>query len=107
MQVVPTGTIKCTNEGLLQTTPDSESIDSLKQYSTRCDQISPETTGKKRNEYQKFYEQFVECVNPGNYEDFDDGLETAELPRHNASKSADVKISLKKYITPKCIIEVP
>ena len=81
--------------------------------------------GKKENEYQKFYEQFVECVNLGNYEDFADGFETAELLRNNTSKSGEVQISLKKYIihmkgnqnefdynmdvtlTPECLIEVP
>ena len=80
---------------------------------------------EKKNEYQKIYEQFVECVNLEDHEDFAVGFETAELMRHNNSKSGDVQISLKKYIihmkesqneidcimdksfTPECLIEVP
>ena len=80
---------------------------------------------EKTNEYQKIYEQFVECVNLNNHEDFADGFETAELLRHNTSKPRDVQISLKKYIihmkenqnefdynmdvtlTPECFIDVP
>ena len=79
---------------------------------------------EKKNEYQKIYEQFVECVNLEDHEGFADGFETAELLRHNTSKSGDVHISLKKYIihmkesqneidcimgkslTPECLIEV-
>ena len=53
---------------------------------------------EKMNEYQKIYEQFVECVNLEEHEDFADDFETAELLRHNTSKSGDVQLSLKKYI---------
>ena len=88
-------------------TPDSESIDSPQQHSTRYDEISPDPTERRRTSTRKFYEQFVECVNLGNYEDFADGCETAELLRNNTSKSGDVQISLKKYITPESLIEVP
>ena len=52
----------------------------------------------KMNEYQKIYEQSVVCVNPGVHENFADGFESAELLRHNTSKSGDVQISLKKNI---------
>ena len=46
------------DEGLPQTTPDSESIDSREQYSNRCDRSPPEPT--KMNEYQRHYEHFIE-----------------------------------------------
>ena len=51
--------------------------------------------------------QGAEYVNLGNYEDFPNDGETAELLRHITSKSGGVQISLKMYITSKCHIEVP
>ena len=53
---------------------------------------------ENKNDYQKFYEQFVECMKLGVHENFVDGFEIAELLRFNTSKSEDEQISLKEYI---------
>ena len=50
------------------------------------------------NEFQKIYEQSVVCMNPRVHENIGDGFESAELLRHNTSKSGDVQISLQKNI---------
>ena len=53
---------------------------------------------EKKNDYQRTYEQFDECVNLGVHENFINGVKIAEPMKGNSSKSGDVLISLKKYI---------
>ena len=54
--------------------------------------------GKDKNDYQKTFEQFVECEEPGVHENFINGVKIAEPMKGNSSESGDVLISLKKYI---------
>ena len=53
---------------------------------------------EKKDDYKKFYEQFVECMKLEIHENSVDDFEIAELLRFNTSKSGDEQISLKKYI---------
>ena len=98
-------------DGLQKTTPDSESIDSQGQHLQRCDRSSSPRkipkknyldvlleTDEKRNDYQRSYEQFIECMKLGVHLNFVDGVEIAELLKGNSSKSEDELISLKEYI---------
>ena len=52
----------------------------------------------EKNDYQKIYEQFIECMKLGVHGNFIDGVEIAELLKGNSSKSGDELISLKEYI---------
>ena len=53
---------------------------------------------EKKDDYEKFYEQFVECMKLGIRANSVEDFETAELLRFNTSKSRDEQISLKEYI---------
>ena len=79
---------------------------------------------EKKNDYQKIYEQFVECVNLGVHENFINNVKNAEPMNGNSYEYGDVLINLKKYIihmkesqgeidyimdetlTPECLIDV-
>ena len=55
-------------------------------------------TAEKKDDYKKFYEQFVECMKLGIHENSVDDFEIAELLRFYTSKSGNEQISLKEYI---------
>ena len=65
-----------------------ETIDS-QQYSTGRDHIQPKDDEVKMREYGKYDEQDAEYANLGNYEDFPNDGETAELMRNITSKSGE------------------
>ena len=50
------------------------------------------------DDYKKFYERFVKCMQLGIHENSVDNAETAELLRFNTSKAGDEQISLKEYV---------
>ena len=58
--------------------------------------VLPETD--ERNDYQRIYEQFIECTKLGIHGYFIDGVEIAELLKGNSSKSGDELISLKEHL---------
>ena len=53
---------------------------------------------KKKDEYEKSYEQFVKCMKLGIRENSVDDFEIVELLRFNTSKSGDEQISFKEYV---------
>ena len=55
-------------------------------------------TDEKKDDYQRIYDQFIECMKLGVHENLIHGVEIAELLKGNSSKSGDELISLKEYI---------
>ena len=53
---------------------------------------------EKKDEYEKFYEQFVKCMKLGIHENSVDDFEIAELLRSNTSKLEDEKMNWKEYV---------
>ena len=51
-----------------------------------------------KSDYQRIYEQFVECKELGVHENFIDGVKIAELLKGTSSESGDELISLMEYI---------
>ena len=58
----------------------------------------PAEIAEKRGEYEKSYEQLVNCMKLGIRENSVDDCEIAEILRFNTSKSGDEQISFKGYV---------
>merc|ERR1712135_149031 len=76
-----------------------------------CDELIPEwlnlvkkclemfaEIAEKKDDYNKFYEQFGKCLKLGIHEDSTNRTKIAELLRFSTSKSGDEEISLKEYV---------
>merc|ERR1712156_1036335 len=53
---------------------------------------------EKKDDYNKFYEQFGKCLKLGVHEDSTNRTKVAELLRFHTSKSGDEMVSLKEYV---------
>merc|ERR1711998_54509 len=53
---------------------------------------------EKKDDYKKFYEQFVKNLKLGIHEDSTNRNKIAELMRYHSSKSGDEMVSLKEYV---------
>merc|ERR1719293_647081 len=53
---------------------------------------------EKKDDYNKFYEQFGKCLKLGVHEDSTNRTKVAELLRFHTSKSGDELVSLKEYV---------
>ena len=68
-----------------------------KRFVNKCLEMFAEIDEKK-DDYKKFYEQFVECMKLGIHDNTVDDFEIAEFLWFNTSKSGDEQIGLKEYI---------